>query len=130
MRQAYGLSPAEAARALGIPEALYDLWEADPVARLNGPGDVHVENVFTAYSRRHHMVNRGLNLIFATYPLHMARELLCLTLPEMAQAYGATANTWKKYECNHRILPKPILDRIETDVRAQFRSLCQADPEG
>jgi transcriptional regulator with XRE-family HTH domain len=67
----------------------------------------------------------GNNLLFRTYPMRVAREILNLSLPQIAQKYGYTPESWKKIEANARPIDAAKIRQIENDMRNQFSSVCE-----
>lgn len=126
LRQRYGLECSEAATALGVPISVYECWESQGLSSRGLPSRVFTENCFIAYSRRFKPAYGKKNLIFGVYPLHVGRDLLCFDRNQMAEHYGGSGDTWKKYECNQRLLCSSVIRRIEADVRDRFALLCSA----
>ena len=120
VRSEYGLSLLQAAVALGI--------SASAVEEMERHGDdvFAPEMVRRKYELFVGTTNFGVgkNLLFDTYPLRMARELLDLSIDEMASRFGYKPSSWKRIEMNARPLHPDILARIEAEVRHKLSSVC------
>ncbi|HEY4489058.1 MAG TPA: hypothetical protein VJA87_01095 [Candidatus Paceibacterota bacterium] len=118
LRNAHKLSPIQAGLALGISPITVVAMEG------SGPRTRSLQELKEAYSSfaSQYPENYGHNLLFGTYDLRLGRELLGLTVEQMATRYGTySRSSWTKFEANARILPANILGKIELDVRKRMR---------
>jgi len=119
IRNEYGLTILEAARALDLAASTVEQLERD-----EGP-DISPEQVRQKYEMYAATTNSdGRNLIFGHYPLRMARELLGLSLDEMAARFGYKTSSWKRIEANARPLRPGVREEIEHQVRTRFTAIC------
>ena len=68
---------------------------------------------------------RGRNLLFAGYPVRLARELLGLDVARMASQFGYSKNEWMRIEANMLTLPPELRRRIEDLVRTRLAENCR-----
>ncbi len=66
----------------------------------------------------------GNNLLFGVFPLRIARDILGLTVDEMAVRCGYSRSSWSKMEANARIVPEAKLFEVEGWVRAAWDHAC------
>jgi hypothetical protein len=74
----------------------------------------------------HIVVWEGNLLSYKERQIHLchARELLGLTLPEMARKFGRfTVDTWLVFEFNQAPLPREILGRVESSLKRKGRHI-------
>ncbi|NTA40315.1 helix-turn-helix domain-containing protein [Agrobacterium salinitolerans] len=119
-RQRWGLSVAEAASVLEIAIADYASMEHDANIDINL---VEAEYKFEEYMER---VRSGphRNLLFSVYPLGFCREIMRLSVDEIAEMMGYSKETWKKFESNHRSLSEDKVRRLERLISEEFKSFC------
>lgn len=122
LRKEMGLSLSQAAAAMGVSAATIENWEANPGM---GPGPDIVTDKLQSFIRENG-TDAGKNLVFGHYPLRVARELLGMSVAEIAKAYGFSPSAWQKLESNGRALSKERLSVIEEDVRNHFERICAA----
>lgn len=120
IRNEYGLSLLEAASALGISAAAVEELERGRTEPLGGEALRRKYELFIGTTD----AGVGKNLIFGSYPLRVARELLEISLDEMAAKFGYTANSWKRIEANARPLSPELLRNIEKEVRDKLATVC------
>lgn len=65
------------------------------------------------------------NLLFACYPVRLARELLGLDTAWMARKFGYSEKEWRRIEANLLVLPLEMRGRIEDFVRASLAESCR-----
>lgn len=122
LRNQYGLTVIQAAVALATTTHNVETWEANPNM---GPSDAVVRQNFAEYQR----LNFGRidsNMLFAAYPLRVARDMLDLTLGEIAADFGYSAAAWQKFESNQRLLDRKKLRVLEARVRTHFVDTCRS----
>jgi transcriptional regulator with XRE-family HTH domain len=120
LRNEYGLTLTQAAEALSISTGNLENIEQ---GRKNVVEFTlsDIENLYEDY-----LSISGLytdkNLLFNTYPLRVARDILELTIEEFAELNGYKLESWKKIESHRRKLPKEKIREIEKSVRVHFRN--------
>jgi len=119
-RREYGLTVLEAAEALGISAHIVEREERGEDCRFSDRSIKSKFEYFVASIAK----GEGKNLIFHSFPLRVAREILGLEIEEMAAKYGCSKSHWKKLEANYRKLTADKLDQIEQDVRSCFLAVC------
>lgn len=120
IRREYGLSLLQGAKALAVSASTLERMESTKDISL-GEEDLRRKfEVFVVTSGG----DAGKNLLFRTYPLRLARELLKLSIPQMAARYGYAPSSWKKIEANARLIDTDRLRQIEHDVRDEFAQTC------
>lgn len=119
-RREFGLSLAQAAKALGVSAATVENWE-----RMDNPR-VSTDRLTEAYGNFCHAANRDLgnNLLFGSYPLRLARQLLQISPEDMAEQFGYSKAAWLKLEANARPLPDSKILEIEDRVRSKLAQIC------
>lgn len=117
----YGLTILEAAKALDLSASAIEELERSDEPRFSLVEIRRKYELFLGTGGA-----GGKNLIFGHYPLRMAREVLGLSLEDMAGAFGYTANSWKRIEAHARPLQRETLERIERQVREKFSAICAA----
>jgi transcriptional regulator with XRE-family HTH domain len=121
LRRQFGLSPTQVAEALDVSPATVEAWERG----LNSPPDIRSARTrVDAFAQADPSGQQGKNLLFGHYPLRLARELLSLSVDEMASRFGFSKSHWTKVEANFRTLPPETLKEIETFVRARLAEVC------
>jgi transcriptional regulator with XRE-family HTH domain len=121
IRREYGLSLLQGATALNISASELERLEGDKSYAPN------IEE-FACKFENFIMTSGGTagnNLLFRTYPMRVAREILNLSVSQIAKRYGYTAESWKKIEANARPIDLAKIKLIENDVRDQFSSVCE-----
>ena len=122
IRAEFNLSRTQAAEALGMSRASIDNWERKSYTARN---EVELKEKFQAYlDETNGDPKRGRNLIFNRFPLRMAREIMELTVAQMAEKYGYSESAWKKFEGNGRPLSAEVKTALEKDVRTKFMESC------
>ena len=123
-REAADLTLAQAATALGVSPITLDGWEQGRKPQIS-PDDAdrlyHKFRIDTNNCRK-----TGNNLLFGVFPVRIAREILQLSLHEMATEVGYSASSWTKMEANARIVPREKLEEIEARVADAWNSACMA----
>jgi len=122
IRNEYGLSVVQAAKALGTSPSAIETWEAHPDM---GPHEQIARSKIERYVLEHGR-DGGKNLLFGAYPLRLAREILGLDIKGIASAYGYTVAAWQKIEANSRILDREKIHEIENRVRQHFVRVCNS----
>lgn len=122
IRNEYGITVVQAAKALGTSPSMIEMWEAHPDM---GPHEEVARAKIGRYVVEHGR-DGGKNLLFGAYPLRLAREILGLDIKGMASAYGYTIAAWQKIEANTRILDREKIYEIENRVREHFVSVCNS----
>ena len=122
LRDEYGLTVIQAAAALGTKSSNIELWEANSDL---GPGEDYLRSRFENFVRENGASSVS-NMLFSVYPLKLAREILGLSIEDIAHEYGDySKSAWQKFESNDRILGREILLQIEDKVRAHFSNACK-----
>jgi transcriptional regulator with XRE-family HTH domain len=122
LREEYDLTVIQAAAALGTNSGNIELWESDIEL---GPGENFLRSRFEDFVRKN-SASSVSNMLFSVYPLKLAREILDLTIEDIAQEYGDySKSAWQKFESNDRVLDRKILLRIEDKVRTHFSNACK-----
>lgn len=122
VREEYGLSVIQAAAALDTTSSNIELWEANWDL---GPGEDFLRSQFENFVRSKSAEDLS-NLLFSVYPLKIAREILGLTIEEIAHQFGDySKSAWQKFESNDRVLDRSILLMIEDRVRIHFAEACK-----
>lgn len=78
---------------------------------------------YLAHSPAHVVRWEGNRLSYKGHRIELChgRELLGLSLPQAAEAYGRyPVDIWLIFEFNQAPLPSVILDRIESDLRQRW----------
>ncbi len=122
IRNEYGLSVVQAAKALETSPSTIEAWEAHPDM---GPQEKTARAKIANFVLEHGR-DGGKNLLFGAYPLRLAREILGLSIKEMASAHGYTVPAWQKIEAHARILARDKILEIEDCVRDHFVSVCNS----
>ena len=120
IRREYRLTLLQAAKALGISTATLERMEAAPLA--DGQSE-DVRRKYEAFVVAGDL-RVGANLLFRTYPIRVARELLGYEIEQMSQKYGYSVSSWKKIESGSRSIDRRKLIQIEHDVRESFANAC------
>lgn len=122
LRTELGLTRAQAAIAMGASPATIENWERNPDS---GPNEVTATNKMQTFIRENgDDATVGKNLLFGHYPLRLARELLEVSIEDIANQYGYKKSAWQRFEGNSRPLNKDILLKVESDVQFYFGELC------
>jgi DNA-binding XRE family transcriptional regulator len=121
LRRQAGLAPTQLAEALDVSTATIEAWERG----LNSPPDIEVAaRMVEAFAGSDATGQQGKNLIFNHYPLRVARDLLSLSVEQMAEEFGPySRSSWTKIEASFRSLPDETLRRIEDRVRAKLAEI-------
>lgn len=121
LRRQFGLTPMQVAEALAVSTATIEAWERG----LNSPPDIGTAtDKIGAFAKSGPSRQQGKNLLFGHYPLRLGRELLSLSIEEMATQFGYSKSSWTKIEANFRPLPADKLERIESFVRTKLAEIC------
>ncbi|HEU0098703.1 MAG TPA: helix-turn-helix domain-containing protein [Allosphingosinicella sp.] len=127
-REEARLTLAQAATALGISPITLDGWEQGRKPQISA------DDAERAYDRFRRDTNNcrkaGNNLIFGVFPVRIARDILELSLEEMAQELGYSASSWSKMEANARIVPADKIAQIETRVSEAWNAACTLGSPG
>lgn len=127
-REEARLTLAQAATALGISPITLDGWEQGRKPQISA------EDAARAYDQFRRDTNdcrkAGNNLIFGVFPVRIARDILELSLEEMAQELGYSTSSWSKMEANARIVPADKLAEIEMRVSEAWNAACTNDSQG
>ena len=123
VREQAELSLVQAAVALEISPVTLDAWEQ---GRKPQSDPTTVASKYKAYRDNTNYCQRnGNNLIFGVFPLRVARDVLGLSVEELAASVGYSQSSWTKIEANARILPNDKLFEIEGRLMAVWDSACQ-----
>jgi transcriptional regulator with XRE-family HTH domain len=120
-RKEFGLSLSQAAAALDTSPVMIENWERNSGM---GPSIELIVDKFQSFIQKHGS-EAGKNLIFGHYSLRMARELLGLSIQQVAEKYGYKPSVWPRLENNSRLLPEDKIKQIEEDVRSHFARICE-----
>jgi transcriptional regulator with XRE-family HTH domain len=122
IREEYGLTVIQAAAALGTTGSNVELWESKPDL---GPGENFLRSQFEDFVRKN-SINNVSNMLFSVYPLKLAREILGVSIEQIASEHGGySKSAWQKFESNDRILDRKILLQLEDKVRSHFANACK-----
>lgn len=125
LRESFGLTRNQAATAMGTSVATIEYWELNP---LKGPDELTATNTLQDFVRENGIsFSEDKNLLYGHYPLKIARDLLSLSIDEIAKRYGYKKDAWQSFESNRRPLKREIICEIESDVRSHFNNLCNTD---
>lgn len=126
-RESAGLTMAQAAISLGISPITLDGWEQGRKPQIS-PEDADLS--FTKFRSDTNACRRaGNNILFGVFPIRIARDILQLSLEDMANEFGYSSSSWSKMEANARIVPKDKLKQIETQVAEAWSAACMMEPE-
>jgi transcriptional regulator with XRE-family HTH domain len=121
-REEARLTLAQAATALGISPITLDGWEQGRKPQIS-PEDA--ECAYVQFRRDTNNCRKaGNNLLFGVFPVRIARDILDLSLEEMASELGYSASSWSKMEANARIVPADKIAAIETKVAEAWNAAC------
>jgi hypothetical protein len=121
LREEFGLTVIQAAKAMKTSPSNIEIWEAHD----NGPTNDFIREQFFEYSRTV-TLRRDSNLLFGRYPLRMARDVLGMSLEMLSGSHGYSASAWQKFESNQRVLGKHILAELEEKIQTHFADTCSA----
>jgi DNA-binding XRE family transcriptional regulator len=119
-RNSYGMSILQAAKALDVSTATYERMEQGVTAP---PSRVWVETQFAIFIDENGQTGDE-NLLFGTFPLRIARDLLDISCADLASMYGYKESTWKRFESNGRHLDKDTVTNIENSIKAKLKQTC------
>ena len=117
LRKRHGLSPLQLGKAVNKSPSTVEAWET---GRRTLPDMAWVRKCVKAYLRSGRNISLDNNLLFRTYPLAIARELLSTTLSGIAQGYEYRPGTWRQFEKSVRELPPDVLDDLENKIRREL----------
>jgi hypothetical protein len=121
MREQYGLSILELARALGTSGSNIELWESQGGI---GPSRARAEASVEMYLASKKKSDDS-NCLFGVYPLCVAREMMGLSAAQIAAEYNYGEAAWRKFENNSRLLPRECLRAVELRIRKHFEQSCR-----
>ncbi len=128
LRDDYGLTITQAAKALETSPSTIELWEAHAHTPQPCPTTVIPDRERARIRLERYVRDHGIaankNLIFGVYPLRIARDILGLSVEKIASEYGYKPSTWQKLEANIRTLDREKLSQIEQRVREHFSAAC------
>ncbi len=121
-RKEYGLSLSQAAVALGMSptQVERDELRAKPTVDVN-----QARQAFEVFIATHLGSGAGKNLLFGQMPLRVARDILGMSVAQIAARHGMSESQWRKMECHARLLEKPVLDQIQQAILEHFDGLCR-----
>jgi transcriptional regulator with XRE-family HTH domain len=119
LRKNAGLNLLQAAEALGTSASAIEKMEGQVTAIRTAE---EIETSYRLFLEKSSDAD-SKNLIFGLYPLRIGRELLQLSLEEMARKYNYTPNTWRRIESKARPLSVTVIAKIEDEVRAKLRTI-------
>lgn len=121
-REAKKLTLAQAATALGISPITLDGWEQGRKPQIS------VSEARESYDRFRINTNScrksGNNLLFGVFPIRIARDILELSVDQMAEKVGYSRSSWAKMEANARNVPPEKIEEIEILVNSAWNSAC------
>lgn len=120
IRRELGLSLSQAAAALEVSAATIEIWESNPET---APCSIEISDRFHAFIAKNG-IQAGKNLIFGCYSLRLGREILGISIDQMAKDYGYSKSSWLRIESNCRSLPDEKLKNIELRVKNHLAGLC------
>lgn len=113
LREQYDLTQVQASIALGVSHATIQNWERG----WGAPSiDISIEEKYRSFFDTHGE-HAGKNMLFGLYPLSFARQVLRLSVEEIALKNGYSVNSWRRFEGNTRILAEDTLKKIEEEMR-------------
>lgn len=121
-RKRYGLTLLEAARALGTSPTRLEREEGRRVPTIDAGKAAAKFEIFRAEGQG----SAGKNLLFGVLPLRAARDILDMSVDDIASKYGLSPSHWRKLECHAREVSPDMLNRLERDVRQSFESICES----
>jgi ribosome-binding protein aMBF1 (putative translation factor) len=121
MRKESGVLKRQMAAGLAVSVATIERWEQSDVVPLT---DTVVANVITNIRLADPKFEAGKNLCFGRFPMRVAREILELSMEQMAVKYQYSVSQWKKIESHERKINSDVLKDIEEDVRGVFFDEC------
>lgn len=120
VRREFAFTLAQAAAALGVSASTVENWERTGSDRITVAAMRRAYSIFAEDSNW----ASGNNLVFGCYPIRLARQLLELSVAEMAVEFGYTKSAWLKIEANARCLSKDRIAEIENRVRTRLAAVC------
>lgn len=66
----------------------------------------------------------GTNVLFGSLPLSVARDILDMSVEEIAALYGYKRSFWIKFEANARAVPVDIIEDLQSKLQGRFAVLC------
>lgn len=102
-------------------------WESNRT-----PGVCYDEagNAYSAFAERaKNYRHAGKNMLFGAIPLSSARDILDLTIEQIASKFGYKNSTWTRFEANARVIPEEIVVEIQNSIRIRMADLCDGGPE-
>lgn len=63
------------------------------------------------------------NRLFGRYRLRMSRDILGLSIDEIAERYNVSAHSWRKYEEGSRELPGELREILQKDIKFQVKCI-------
>ncbi len=119
-RKIYGFSVVQAAAALNVSPATYERMEQEVIAP---PTQEWTEGQFDVFLDREDVTATG-NYVLNAFPLRVAREVIGLSVEQMADMFHYQPSTWRKFEANARKLKPETLGEVGQMVRDRFDSVC------
>ena len=116
------LTLSQAATALGISPITLDAWEQGrkpQISVADATSRYKKYRVDTNFCRK-----SGNNLLFGVFPIRIAREILGVSLDEMAVKLEYSTSSWSKMEANARIVPAEKISEIESLVGDAWNAAC------
>ncbi len=120
VRQEYNISLLQFALVLETPCSQVQIWEVQPPSSLS-ENEVRLKIEVYLHSGRD--VRRDNNVLFGVYPISIARQLLLLSLEEIAKLCGYTSNSWKKIEANTRPVRHEVMNLLEELIKTKLVEL-------
>lgn len=115
------LTITQAAYALGVSTSAIEAWErgVNPAPSIDT-----VKEAFEAFSINYEKKTFKKNLLFGSYPLRLARELVEMDIASISAKFKVTPSSWAKFESNVRPLPESMLVEVEDFVRERLAAVC------
>lgn len=121
VRAKYGLSLAQAAAAAAVSPSRVEEWERGAAAP---PGISALRKQYGAYAEAKARCSDS-NLLLKAVPMRLARQMLGVSLKEIAAGYGYKPSTWLRFEADARVLPEAVKDDLQDRLRTMMRELCK-----
>jgi len=120
VRQEYNLSLLQFALALGVPCHQVQVWEAKPPLSLS---EDEVCSKIEEYLHSGKDIRRDNNVLFGVYPISIARQLLMISIKEVAKLCGYKLTSWQKIEANTRPVRHEAVGLLEKLIKTKLVEL-------
>jgi DNA-binding XRE family transcriptional regulator len=121
-RESATLTLAQAAAAIGISPITLDGWEQGRKPQLTPSAAKKAYRQFR--NDTNHCFKTGNNLFFGVFPIRIAKDILGLSVEQMAAKSGYSVSSWTKMEANARLVPPTKVAEIEGWVSSAWNAAC------